>query len=69
MSFPSNNEVALDDFVGELGQLIKVAPFHSFGRMLSEFQSVTAKDIYFMNNLEFIQTLKKFIDKEINYDK
>lgn len=69
MSFPSNNEVAIEDFVGELGQLIKIAPFHSFGRMLSEFQSVTAKDIHFMTNLEFIQALKKFIDKEISYDK
>ena len=69
MSFPSNNEVALQDFVDELGQIIKIAPYHSFGRMLSEFQDRTAQDIYFMTNLDFIKKLKKFIDKEIKHDK
>lgn len=69
MSFPSNNEVALQDFIDELGKIIKIAPYHSFGRMLSEFQDQTAQDIYFMTNLDFIKKLKKFIDKEIKHDK
>jgi hypothetical protein len=69
MSFPSRNEVAIEDFVKDLEGIIRMAPYHSFGRLLSVFQDRTAKDIYFMNDREFIEGLKKFINKEIQNDK
>jgi len=58
MSFPSRNEVAIEDFMKELNDIVKSAPYDSFGRLLSVFQDSTAKDIYFMNDREFIEGLK-----------
>jgi hypothetical protein len=68
MSFPSRNEVSIEDFLKDLGDVLRFAPYPSFGRLLSVFQEITAKDIYFMNDREFIEGLKKFILKEVHND-
>lgn len=50
-------------FAIELRELLLFSQYKSFGKLIDDFQSATTKDIAFMNNGEFLERLKKYIEK------
>lgn len=47
----------------ELRELWIFSEYPTFAHLLSEFQDATVKDVLFMDDVEFLEELKKFIEE------